>query len=699
MSELFNITSLDSDEKNIKEGSKTQICGICKKQVSKYTCPRCDIKYCSLNCYKNEIHSHCTESFYKDNVIEEIKSQRVDDEQKQKMLNMLNKFEKENDEMAREEIESNDKDDEVDNDISFRFRNIDLASADFDTVWNKLTLEEKEEFEQKYINGKSDLSELSDELLLWKPWWEITTEYNNRKKEVLTSKIVELNEDESGFDYDSDDSGGDLANRPPIISDIKNLEDLIKTTPNPAISLNLLNILYAYAYTCRTFNGDVFENPAESCKVLWDLSPILATNGNLVYESISQAIAASSSLTFQNPIYSQPQEFSYLILDDIVNLLSSTNNVLAALSDLYRLFQQVGSDMITKKFSRKGKMEQKLFSTEKKVYFYVVYVNYLSQQLGSSFLEALREASADFDTVWNKLTLEEKEEFEQKYINGKSDLSELSDELLLWKPWWEITTEYNNRKKEVLTSKIVELNEDESGFDYDSDDSGGDLANRPPIISDIKNLEDLIKTTPNPAISLNLLNILYAYAYTCRTFNGDVFENPAESCKVLWDLSPILATNGNLVYESISQAIAASSSLTFQNPIYSQPQEFSYLILDDIVNLLSSTNNVLAALSDLYRLFQQVGSDMITKKFSRKGKMEQKLFSTEKKVYFYVVYVNYLSQQLGSSFLEALREGIELERQEQLKEVNDYMKDQKNIEIFMNERDNNEQEINLIQEI
>lgn len=56
---------------------------------------------------------------------------------------------------------------------------------------------------------------------------------------------------------------------------------------------------YAYAYTCRTFNGDIFENPEESCKVLWDLSPILANNDNLVYESISQAIAASSSLTFQ----------------------------------------------------------------------------------------------------------------------------------------------------------------------------------------------------------------------------------------------------------------------------------------------------------------------------------------------------------------------------------------------------------------
>ncbi|RIA93054.1 hypothetical protein C1645_819868 [Glomus cerebriforme] len=380
MSELFNLRSYDSDDE--LQESNTRICAICKKQVSKYTCPRCNIKYCSLSCYKNEIHSHCTESFYKDSVIEEIKSQRVDDDQKQKMLNMLNKFEKESDEMAREEMELNDND-IVENDISERFKDIDLASADFDTVWSKLTPIEREEFEQKYVKGRSGLFELADEFLLWKPWWEKTTEYNNRKKEILSSKIIELNENEDDCDYDSDDSGGNIADRPPILTDIKNLEDLIKTTPNPAI--------YAYAYTCRTFNGDIFEIPEESCKIVWDLSPILATNENLIYESISQAIAASSSLTIQNPIYSQPHEFSYLILDDIINLLSSVNNVLAALSDLYRLFQQVGSTVITKKSFKKGKIEQKLFLTEKKIYFYIVYVNYLSQQLGSSFLETLRE--------------------------------------------------------------------------------------------------------------------------------------------------------------------------------------------------------------------------------------------------------------------------------------------------------------------
>ncbi|CAG8804756.1 26249_t:CDS:1, partial [Gigaspora rosea] len=43
-------------------------------------------------------HSECTEAFYKDNIIEEIKSQRVDEDDKMKMIDMLRRFEQEGDE-------------------------------------------------------------------------------------------------------------------------------------------------------------------------------------------------------------------------------------------------------------------------------------------------------------------------------------------------------------------------------------------------------------------------------------------------------------------------------------------------------------------------------------------------------------------------------------------------------------------------
>lgn len=37
----------------------------CHSQTFKYSCPRCNIKYCCLYCYRSEGHQQCSEAFYK----------------------------------------------------------------------------------------------------------------------------------------------------------------------------------------------------------------------------------------------------------------------------------------------------------------------------------------------------------------------------------------------------------------------------------------------------------------------------------------------------------------------------------------------------------------------------------------------------------------------------------------------------------
>nr|CAG8610493.1 6091_t:CDS:2 [Entrophospora candida] len=213
---------------------------------------------------QNQSHLTCTESFYKDNIMEEIKSQGlVDEDQKNKMLNFLRKFEQENDETIKESI----------------YQDQDLEeSADFQTIWNKLTEKERQEF----LEGK--IENFIVELELWKPWWQ----------------------------------------------SLKNLE--------------------------------------ESCLVIWDLSPILSSNQNLVYENASHAISMSLQLTLKNTKYKQPPDFSYLIINDIISLLSTHENTLAALSDLLNLFQ---------KFNSSASSKQKSFLTGKKIEFYLSYTGYL----------------------------------------------------------------------------------------------------------------------------------------------------------------------------------------------------------------------------------------------------------------------------------------------------------------------------------
>ncbi|KAG0205285.1 hypothetical protein BGX28_003087 [Mortierella sp. GBA30] len=72
----------------------THPCGICKLNPFKYICPRCNLRYCSLACYKDKSHVQCTESFYKSSVMNELQSSPTATPQdRKKMLGILDRFE------------------------------------------------------------------------------------------------------------------------------------------------------------------------------------------------------------------------------------------------------------------------------------------------------------------------------------------------------------------------------------------------------------------------------------------------------------------------------------------------------------------------------------------------------------------------------------------------------------------------------
>lgn len=56
----------------------------CFKEPQKYCCPRCNIQYCSVGCYKSAKHSQCSESFYKDCVIQEMATQSANQNRQQR---------------------------------------------------------------------------------------------------------------------------------------------------------------------------------------------------------------------------------------------------------------------------------------------------------------------------------------------------------------------------------------------------------------------------------------------------------------------------------------------------------------------------------------------------------------------------------------------------------------------------------------
>ncbi|XP_048853896.1 zinc finger HIT domain-containing protein 2 [Brienomyrus brachyistius] len=50
-----------------------RMCGLCLKEPLRYTCPRCNVPYCSVACYRSPTHSTCSEEFYKESVMQELK--------------------------------------------------------------------------------------------------------------------------------------------------------------------------------------------------------------------------------------------------------------------------------------------------------------------------------------------------------------------------------------------------------------------------------------------------------------------------------------------------------------------------------------------------------------------------------------------------------------------------------------------------
>ena len=86
------------DELKIREPSldivePSQQCSLCHTATARYTCPRCNVRYCTLECYRCEAHSQCSELFYRDCFVEGLRDMEADDEEKKRMMAMLQRFE------------------------------------------------------------------------------------------------------------------------------------------------------------------------------------------------------------------------------------------------------------------------------------------------------------------------------------------------------------------------------------------------------------------------------------------------------------------------------------------------------------------------------------------------------------------------------------------------------------------------------
>eukprot|EP01089_Gocevia_fonbrunei_P013202 TRINITY_DN3319_c0_g2_i1.p1 TRINITY_DN3319_c0_g2~~TRINITY_DN3319_c0_g2_i1.p1 ORF type:complete len:217 (-),score=27.99 TRINITY_DN3319_c0_g2_i1:23-673(-) len=194
--------------------SRGRVCLVCKRQFSKYTCPRCNLSYCSLECYKQHGEG-CTEIFYKTNAIESLKSQHTSQADKKKMLNIIKKNNQEDSEEKDEDEE------ELQN-----FQNL-LKLADQDEISiGQLTESQKNDFK----HFLQDPNLIGSIIPLWTPFWDIK-KFHIHENKIFPSLICDLTQKCTDSQI------------PELPTNIPPLTDILKTKASDSIRFNLIDLV------------------------------------------------------------------------------------------------------------------------------------------------------------------------------------------------------------------------------------------------------------------------------------------------------------------------------------------------------------------------------------------------------------------------------------------------------------------------
>ncbi|PLW50786.1 hypothetical protein PCASD_00780 [Puccinia coronata f. sp. avenae] len=148
-------------------------CFVCEDKFARYTCPNCNLRYCSVNCFGSQSHSSCSESFYKNALLQDMQlngsSQPSSRNQPQsKMLEILKKLEADDEEQFLDD----DDDDDI-QDGSLELNEEDLNRLSKEQLLALLRQDQIEEFNRKLSNGQLD-PEFIEQTINSQcndPWW------------------------------------------------------------------------------------------------------------------------------------------------------------------------------------------------------------------------------------------------------------------------------------------------------------------------------------------------------------------------------------------------------------------------------------------------------------------------------------------------------------------------------------------------
>ncbi|RKP26772.1 hypothetical protein SYNPS1DRAFT_27546 [Syncephalis pseudoplumigaleata] len=249
----------------------------------------------------NQAHIACSEGFYKEQLVTELKNTHASQHERARMLAFLQKLE-DSDAGDRSSALAAKDDDDDDNDgtdgvadLAARLGDLDLDAASFDAIWNRLTAKERQDFERIVEQDSEERATLLRQLSSYCPWWDMP------KTRLVVIEEEEEGEEEEG---EEEEAAGSLGLRgantakadavaawPSPLQDLPPLTTISKRIPDSSLLFNVVAVLYGYVFTNRYLNGAIGEDAAESAAILMDVAPLLTTKQSTTFACMNEAIS------------------------------------------------------------------------------------------------------------------------------------------------------------------------------------------------------------------------------------------------------------------------------------------------------------------------------------------------------------------------------------------------------------------------
>lgn len=345
-------TGLKVDDSNQESVCQSRlsglVCSVCEKNYYQYVCPRCNILYCSLSCYKSERHLSCSERFYEQEFCQALKGMRISRDGRQKMAEIVKRADGEHYEDSDTTVDTEDEEH-----LCKALRDLG-AGSDPEAVLSTLSSRQQVEFNAIILGTKECISLIE----MGKPWWiEEPLEYLERGELKLPNHSAARGDE---FALSAHADPGCPQDRISAYAKRK-AEELESNTPNffPESTLehgdftlllnNVVDVVSSYVY-CHMFVSTEFVLALrEATEILQSLSSILRPNSQTRYLTPLKAWQGfvDNLSVFEERVV--PPENISSILANVITVLSSKVKVLRALKDIWGLYWAVSKTLGRKK--------------------------------------------------------------------------------------------------------------------------------------------------------------------------------------------------------------------------------------------------------------------------------------------------------------------------------------------------------------